>query len=107
MPKNCEECNFKVVCKPYWERIREQYTRPTWCPCCEWMPEEDEMTHGERVTSGKIIPTPLPDKDKREKNPEVVEVSFDNYIEILTDLYYYKGKAHLSEYIIEQLGGKE
>ena len=35
IPKNCEECNFKVVCKPYWKRIREQYTRPTWCPCIE------------------------------------------------------------------------
>ena len=32
MPKNCEECDVKVVCKNYWKLIREQYTRPSWCP---------------------------------------------------------------------------
>lgn len=35
LPKNCEECNFKIECRPYWERIREMYTRPSWCPCME------------------------------------------------------------------------
>lgn len=35
LPKNCEECNFKVECRPYWERVREEYTRPYWCPCVE------------------------------------------------------------------------
>lgn len=32
MPRNCEECNVKVVCKNYWKLIREQHTRPSWCP---------------------------------------------------------------------------
>ena len=32
MPRNCEECDVKVVCKNYWKLIREQYTRPSWCP---------------------------------------------------------------------------
>lgn len=32
MPKNCEECNFKGECRNYWDKIREAYTRPSWCP---------------------------------------------------------------------------
>ena len=32
MPRNCEECDVKVVCKNYWKLIRTQYTRPSWCP---------------------------------------------------------------------------
>lgn len=32
MPKNCEECNFKGECRDYWDKIREAYTRPSWCP---------------------------------------------------------------------------
>ena len=32
MPQNCEECDVKVVCKNYWKIIREQHTRPSWCP---------------------------------------------------------------------------
>lgn len=32
MPKNCEECDAKALCKNYWLRVREQYTRPSWCP---------------------------------------------------------------------------
>lgn len=40
LPKNCEECNFKVECRPYWEKMREQYTRPNWCPCLELSIEE-------------------------------------------------------------------
>ena len=35
MPKNCEECNFKGECRQYWEKIREAYTRPSWCPLVE------------------------------------------------------------------------
>ena len=35
MPKNCEECNFKGECRQYWEKIREVYTRPSWCPLVE------------------------------------------------------------------------
>ena len=35
MPKNCEECNFKGECRDYWEKIREAYTRPSWCPLVE------------------------------------------------------------------------
>ena len=35
MPKNCEECNFKGECRNYWEKIREAYTRPSWCPLVE------------------------------------------------------------------------
>ena len=35
MPKNCEECNFKGECRDYWVRIREAYTRPSWCPLVE------------------------------------------------------------------------
>ena len=35
MPKNCEECNFKGECRDYWEKIREVYTRPSWCPLVE------------------------------------------------------------------------
>ena len=32
MPQNCEECDVKAVCKNYWKLIREQHTRPSWCP---------------------------------------------------------------------------
>ena len=32
MPRNCEECGMKVICKNYWKLIRTQYTRPSWCP---------------------------------------------------------------------------
>lgn len=32
MPKNCEECDAKALCKNYWRRVREKYTRPSWCP---------------------------------------------------------------------------
>ena len=35
MPKNCEECNFKGECRNYWDKIREAYTRPSWCPLVE------------------------------------------------------------------------
>ena len=35
MPKNCEECNFKGECRDYWAKIREAYTRPSWCPLVE------------------------------------------------------------------------
>ena len=35
LPKNCEECNFKGECRDYWEKIREAYTRPSWCPLVE------------------------------------------------------------------------
>ena len=35
MPKNCEECNFKGECRNYWAKIREAYTRPSWCPLVE------------------------------------------------------------------------
>lgn len=38
MPKNCEECNFKGECRNYWEKIREAYTRPSWCPLVEVEP---------------------------------------------------------------------
>lgn len=35
MPKNCEECNFKGECHNYWDKFREAYTRPSWCPLVE------------------------------------------------------------------------
>lgn len=35
MPKNCEECNFKGECRQYWNKVREAYTRPSWCPLVE------------------------------------------------------------------------
>ncbi len=35
MPKNCEECNFKGECRDYWAKIRDAYTRPSWCPLVE------------------------------------------------------------------------
>lgn len=55
MPKNCEKCNFKVVCKPYWERIREPYTRPTWCPCIELTMQPSMV--GEWIPCSERLPT--------------------------------------------------
>lgn len=31
MPNNCEECDLKGLCPDYWTKIREEYTRPSWC----------------------------------------------------------------------------
>ena len=31
MPNNCEECDLKALCPDYWTKIREEYTRPSWC----------------------------------------------------------------------------
>ncbi len=31
MPNNCEECDLKALCPDYWAKIREEYTRPSWC----------------------------------------------------------------------------
>ena len=31
MPNNCEECDLKGLCPNYWTKIREEYTRPSWC----------------------------------------------------------------------------
>ena len=44
MPKNCEECNFKGECRDYWEKIREAYTRPSWCPLVEVADRKTEPT---------------------------------------------------------------
>ena len=44
MPKNCEECNFKGECRNYWEKIREAYTRPSWCPLVEVADRKTEQT---------------------------------------------------------------
>ena len=49
MPKNCEECNFKGECRDYWEKIREAYTRPSWCPLVE-VAEQTEPTTEEGST---------------------------------------------------------
>lgn len=35
MPNNCEECDLKGLCPDYWKKIREEYTRPSWCPLVE------------------------------------------------------------------------
>lgn len=35
MPNNCEECDLKGLCPDYWTKIREEYTRPSWCPLVE------------------------------------------------------------------------
>ena len=43
MPKNCEECNFKGECRNYWEKIREVYTRPSWCPLVEVAEQTEQM----------------------------------------------------------------
>ena len=42
MPKNCEECNFKGEYRNYWTKIREAYTRPSWCPLIEVIDYETE-----------------------------------------------------------------
>ena len=47
MPKNCEECNFKGECRNYWEKIREAYTRPSWCPLVE-VAEQTEPSDSEK-----------------------------------------------------------
>ena len=44
MPKNCEECNFKGECRNYWEKIRETYTRPSWCPLVEVAEQTEPIT---------------------------------------------------------------
>ena len=44
MPKNCEECNFKGECRNYWEKIREAYTRPSWCPLVEVAEQTEPST---------------------------------------------------------------
>ena len=31
MPNNCEDCDLKGLCSDYWTKIREEYTRPSWC----------------------------------------------------------------------------
>lgn len=31
IPNNCEECDLKGLCPDYWTKIREEYTRPSWC----------------------------------------------------------------------------
>lgn len=52
MPKNCEECNFKGECRDYWEKIREAYTRPSWCPLVEVADRKTEPKHGEWIVLG-------------------------------------------------------
>ncbi len=47
MPKNCEECNFKGECRDYWEKIREAYTRPSWCPLVEVADRKTEQAERE------------------------------------------------------------
>ena len=46
MPKNCEECNFKGECRNYWKKIREAYTRPSWCPLVEVAEQTEPQTDG-------------------------------------------------------------
>lgn len=46
VPKNCEECNFKGECRNYWTKIREAYTRPSWCPLVEVIDYETEPQMG-------------------------------------------------------------
>ena len=58
MPKNCEECNFKGECRNYWEKIREAYTRPSWCPLVEVVDPKIVGKH-----TGAIIIDELFDKD--------------------------------------------
>ena len=48
MPKNCEECNFKGECRDYWDKIREAYTRPSWCPLVEVADRKTEPKENER-----------------------------------------------------------
>ena len=48
MPKNCEECNFKGECRNYWDKIREAYTRPSWCPLVEVADRKTEPKENER-----------------------------------------------------------
>lgn len=49
MPRNCEECDVKAVCKNYWKLIRTQYTRPSWCPLIFVSP------HGRLIDADALI----------------------------------------------------
>lgn len=51
MPKNCEECDVKAVCKNYWRLIRKQYERPSWCPLVPVPP------HGDLVERQAVLNT--------------------------------------------------
>ena len=54
MPKNCEECNFKGECRNYWEKIREAYIRPSWCPLVE-VAEQTEPSNSEKPNNCEHI----------------------------------------------------
>ena len=60
MPQNCEECDVKAVCKNYWKLIREQHTRPSWCPLVPISPHERLI---EKHDVFKLI-TAFPEVDK-------------------------------------------
>ena len=55
MPKNCEECNFKGECRNYWEKIREAYTRPSWCPLVEVAEQTEPKETFTATTSPCIV----------------------------------------------------
>ena len=78
MPKNCEECNFKGECRNYWEKIREAYTRPSWCPLVEVVDPKIVGKH-----TGAIIIDELFDKDinvRSKTEPQTEECPFDDKI---------------------------
>ena len=61
MPKNCEECNFKGECRQYWNKIREAYTRPSWCPLVEV---------ADTPQTDLLVKTPHKSRESHEKNCE-------------------------------------
>ncbi len=72
MPRNCEECDVKVVCKNYWKLIREQYTRPSWCPLVPVQP------HG-RCIDADALPWYLRDVREILEMPTIIPASEEVY----------------------------
>ena len=103
MPKNCEECNFKGECRNYWEKIREAYIRPSWCPLVEIAEQTEpmiEQTIGNKATLNikngvvKVEPVYRQTEPNSSENPNNCEPqTFDKPTKCLGCLYSDLDKA--------------
>lgn len=59
-PKNCEECDFKATCEGYWKKIREEYTRPSWCPIVELKIDDNLLETAIQDFTDGCVPNDIP-----------------------------------------------
>ena len=76
MPKNCEECNFKGECRDYWEKIREAYTRPSWCPLVEVTDRKTE-SNSEKPNNSTISILEQVDEPKTQMKTQNSNLTFE------------------------------